>query len=163
MSRKFDFNKDRIGLLAGLIDDDNVEDVRHSLAEDYHRELVDDMKEVDQTLQEYSTSYMGYRPHNSEDEQGVDCECPEKAKPNPEESGLPGWSYYDADPTFQKMATMDRDLQHRKRMQWVAPTEMEAEDMVDPDDKPVTEADATRLLRAKIDKMISEHKLLRGK
>lgn len=151
--RDFSFHKDRMNMLAGLVEEDDFEETRHNLAEEYHREMDDDVEEVSSTLQEY-TSYMGYKPANSEGEMEPDCECPEAAKPNPEESGLPGWSYYDADPTYAKISTMKGDLQHKKEVQWSPPLDSELEEIEELD-----ETAAITAFKSKVDSMIQEYGL----
>lgn len=159
MPRDFTFHKDRMNMLAGLVEEDDFEETRHALAEEYRKEMNDDVEEVSSTLKEY-TAYMGYRPEDSEGELEADCECPEKAKPAPEESGLPGWSYYDADPTYSKISTMKKDLQHKKELQWVAPLESELEEGYE--EKEMDEADASAAFKAKINGMINEHSIIHG-
>lgn len=157
MPREFDFHKDRMNMLAGLVEEDDFEETRQNLAEEYRKEMNEDIEEVSSTLKEY-TSYMGYKPADSEGEQGVDCECPEEARP-PEEAGLPGWSYYDADPTYSKLSTMEDDLQHKKELQWVAPLDSELEGE---DDDDMDEVDATAAFKAKVSGMINEHEIIHG-
>jgi hypothetical protein len=145
MSRKFAFHKDRMSMLAGLVEDDDFETIRHNLAEEYRRELHDDMDEVDTTLNEY-TAYTGYVPSDEDEDDEVDTEEVDAAKPNPEEAGLPGWSYYDADPTMAKLMTMKDDLQHKKELQWVPPMAEELEN-----------DDLDEAFRLKVNQMIEGH------
>jgi len=158
--RERNYNKDRLSMLAGLVEEDDYLDVRRSITEDYERELIEDANEFENTLKEY----MGYRPDDSEGNKVYDCECPEESKPDlPTEDGFPetapGWSYWKADSTYSKMKSMKDDLQYHKVTQWYPALQSELED-TEEDEEEQSSKESNESVKNRIDKLISEYKFV---